>query len=483
MYILSHFFKDLLKNKLKVALDEFSNNLINEITDCLTSNINEEKYFPIISKVQEHERNLIIKVIKDIFESIDEQYKNSSNRKTFYIINKSNVSRTITTIFGEVQFMRTYYESKLDGSLHFILDEVLGLPKYDKYDPIVKAMATNTYAKSNLSLAGQIIGERLTNLSNLGINESIKTIPRQSIYNWIKDWSIPKTEYELKETPKILYIMADEKFIGCQDLDGDIMIKSFVVFEGVENVSKGRRKLVNKTVINLISAKPWEEFSEILFQMYNPEIIENIYLLGDGASWIKSGISELKVEENMDIKFLLCEFHYKQAINHITTDKDERDILKLSFKDDSKKEFNNYIEEIKRENPNRLETITKKQTYILKNYSYIKNMLASNIGSSMEGHISHHVANQFGSRPKGYSSKRIHNYLDISNYYNNGFNIFNLYIKSYNNEEVITLREKDINYSISERKSRTNIPTLESGCNSTLNLTLNEIIHNKGYCI
>ena len=89
----------MLKNKLKVVLEEFSNNLIDNIVDCLSTNSSEEKYYPIISKVQDNERNLIINVIKDIFESIDEQYKNSSNRKMFYNINKSNVSRTITTIF------------------------------------------------------------------------------------------------------------------------------------------------------------------------------------------------------------------------------------------------------------------------------------------------------------------------------------------------------------------------------------------------
>ena len=35
MYILSHFFKDLLKNKLKVVLESFTTNLIDDITECL----------------------------------------------------------------------------------------------------------------------------------------------------------------------------------------------------------------------------------------------------------------------------------------------------------------------------------------------------------------------------------------------------------------------------------------------------------------
>ena len=40
--------------------------------------------------------------------------------------------------------------------------------------------------------------------------------------------------------------MADEKYIGAQDIDKDIMVKCFVTFEGIENISKNRRALVNR---------------------------------------------------------------------------------------------------------------------------------------------------------------------------------------------------------------------------------------------
>lgn len=50
------------------------------------------------------------------------------------------------------------------------------------------------------------------------------------------------------ETPDTLYVMADEKYIGAQDIEKDIMVKSFVAFENVIDVSKNRRMLVNRTV-------------------------------------------------------------------------------------------------------------------------------------------------------------------------------------------------------------------------------------------
>ena len=144
----------------------------------------------------------------------------------------------------------------------------------------------------------------------------------------------------------------------------------------------------------------------------------------------------------MEIKHLLCEFHYKQAIHHITTDELEREILLLSVNTSIKKDFSNLVNEIIRNNPNRKEIIEKKRNYIINNYTAIKDMLASDIGSSMESHISHYVANMFGSRPKGYSTSNIKKYLDISNYSNNNFNVFSIYLNTYSNTESITLNEK-----------------------------------------
>lgn len=477
MYSIPYIFEDVIKNKLQNEFNSFSDTMIHAIIKCLTNPKEQHKYVSIISKFHDETNRLIIKIVADILESIDDQYFNSKDRKLIYESNKRYVSRTITTVFGDLTFRRNYYKSKLDGSCCFVLDEVLGLPKNDRYDPVVKALAINTYTKTNMSIAGKIVGEQLTDLSNLGMNEAIKTIPRQSIYNWIKDWNIPNLDYEQRPTPDTLFLMGDEKFIGCQDKENDIMIKSFVIFEGVEHVSKGRNRLVNKTVINMISSQPWVELTDILFKIYDSQKVKKIYFISDGGLWLKKGVSELKVEPYMEIKHLLCEFHFKQAINNMTTDAIEREILKLSFQTDSKNEFKKLTDEIINNYPNRTETIEKKVNYILNNYNQIKDMLEANIGSSMEAHISHCVANQFGSRPKGYSSSRIQDYIKLNNFTNNNINIYKLYTSTYDNTEVIALNEKQINYSVFDRKNDTNVPVLSYGQNTSLYQALNDLSH------
>ena len=63
--------------------------------------------------------------------------------------------------------------------------------------------------------------------------------------------------------------MADEKYIGSQDTDKDIMIKCFVTFEDVIKVSKNRKQLSNRFVFSTCSKKPWNDFMDKIALRYD----------------------------------------------------------------------------------------------------------------------------------------------------------------------------------------------------------------------
>lgn len=283
MNILSQNIKHVLKIKLKDAIDSFSNELIDTIYSALFHDTINDKYLSLISSIQDSLREFIIKVIVETLEQYDNAFKNSYKRISMYHINKSNVPRTITTIFGEITFYRTYYESKFDNSLHFLLDEELGLKKYDKYDHIVKSIAIDNAFDTNQKKSGEITGKFISSIPQLFYSSAIKTISRQSIHNWINNWIVPNFEYPEKTTPDSLFIMVDEKYIGSQDLKNDIMVKVFVAFEGVQTVSKGRRKLINKFIFSTSEKKPWEQFVDMLYKIYDSEKVKTIYIMSDGG--------------------------------------------------------------------------------------------------------------------------------------------------------------------------------------------------------
>ena len=207
-------------------------------------------------------------------------------------------------------------------------------------------------------------------------------------------------------------------------------------------------------------------------------LIKILCLLADGGSWIKSGIPELKLDANNSVKFYLCEFHFKQAIHHITTDPAERYYLLHIFNTKPKSYFIDAVNTIILNNPKRKNTIIKKLKYIINNYANIKSMLALNIGSSMESHISHLIASFFSSRPKGFSTKRIDKYLKLNDYKHNNINIFKLYLSTYSKKRTITLNENTYDYEIFGHDKVHNIPVLNKGLRTDTYTALNATSHN-----
>lgn len=476
-YSISQNFKNVLKNKIKILISPILYNTIDFLVDNLFAESIENKYFSLLSTIQTSTRDLIKKIIITTFEEIDKSYKDSSDRKSRYYINKSNVSRTLITIVGEISFSRTYYKCKYSNKKFFYLDSCFDLPKYDHYDHIVKGIAINNAVNTSQSLSARITSAFIGDISYFMDNSSINNIPRQSIYNWLKHWQTPDVVPTSVETPETLYVMADEKYIGAQDIDKDIMVKSFVAFEDIKDISKHRRQLVNRTVFSHYGNKPWDAFMDFIADKYDFDKINNICLLGDGAPWIKSGTTELKLSKNNSVKFYLCEFHFKQAIHHITTDNDERFYLNHIFNTKSKSYFIDAVNTIIINNPKRKDTIIKKLNYITNNYTAIKSMLNLKIGSSMESHISHLIASFFSARPKGFSTKRIKQYLKLNDYKNNGINIFKLYLMSYNNKEIIKLNE-DVTYNyICDNFNNGNIPILNEGHNISTYEALYKLSH------
>ena len=256
------------------------------------------------------------------------------------------------------------------------------------------------------------------------------------------------------------------------------MVKCFVTFEDIKDICKNRRQLVNRSVFSCCSSKAWPKFMDFITMKYDFSKIKNICLLADGGSWIKSGIFELKLDTNNSVKFYLYEFHFKQAIHHITTDSNERYYLLHIFNTKPKYYFIDAVNTIINNNPKRKDIINKKLKYIINNYSNIKYMLNLNIGSSMESHISHLITSFFSSRPKSFSRKRINKYLKLNDYKHNNINIFKLYLNTYYKKQTVILNENTYNYEIFAPDKIHNIPVINYGLRTDTYTALNAISHN-----
>ena len=104
--------------------------------------------------------NLLKNHIKEKISSLSDELADYLIDNLFNV-NKSNISRTIVTIIGELTFERTYYETKDRTNKFFYL------PKYDHYDPIIEALAIDLSFDTNQLKDGQIVGQLISTIKTI----------------------------------------------------------------------------------------------------------------------------------------------------------------------------------------------------------------------------------------------------------------------------------------------------------------------------
>ena len=411
-------------------------------------NLGENKVFNYIrlldtldEKICEIAKNSLITV----FEALDRGFKNSIERMHKYHI-KAHTKRTIMTIFGEITYRKTIYQSKHTYKSFCFIDDYLGLKKYDYFDPYIKASILEYAANNPYSKVAKIINDLIGN--RIKLKEPYQYITRQTIRNIILSSNLSKPEYKELETPNDLYIMADEKFVATQNNNKeDVMVKDIVVFDGREE-KNSRVKLKNKMSFSSFKGNEClDECLDYLYYVYDLDKVKNIFIMGDGAKWIKKLAHEFKINEKTNVSFNLDKFHFKQAIHHIGQDKFIEKCLTSYVLNNGKKDFKKCCDSLIQSYGYREETITNKKEYILNNWIYINNLYKNKLKCPMESQISHTLADLLTSRPKGYSLKTLTKILELRLLYKNLFNIKILYLNNINKKEILVLNQESLNYS------------------------------------
>ena len=520
MYILPYFLEKEAKNLLKIKLSKIISNITDDFIENLFIVNPDKKYQNIMMNLEEKIKESILEILKEAIKIFDNLFlKCDARKKQFNVCNTCH--RSIFTIFGLLEFDRIYYYDKFDRTKHFyFIDTLFKLPQYDRYDCLIKGISIDNAISTNQNKGAELTNNMVNSLKSTINNTRKCNISRQDIYNWISNWNLPDIEYQpIESDSDTLYIMVDEKYIHEQikaivvknnekvetknncNIKMDIinflnflnnpsqfslllpapktktknfiMSKAFITFTGIEQNHK-RRKLLNKTTFLTTSSNPWTEFMDFICKIYDFSKYKNIKVLSDAGTWIVNGISNLKLYPENEIMHCLCEFHVKQKINRITKDKNQARLLIEYINNNNKKDFVSLIQNImKDKDEKRKRTIEGYKNYLIRYWKAFKNMLNSKVRSSMESHISHNVAKYFSYEPKAYSKRKIQKLIKLQEYKSNGINILGLYLKSYKNNEKVTLKKEELNFDIFNSSS-SNVPMLYSENNLT-RLALREL--------
>lgn len=451
MDIISYDYNNFINN---LFLDSFSKNLSDSISS-FNSSGDVFNYLNFSSSLDSSLCDIAKSTLVFTLESLDAAFKASSERKSKYYV-KSTHPRSILTIFGEITFTRSFYKSKVNGSNFCYVDRLLGLHKYDYFDPYIKSLVLHYASDNSYSKTASIINDSIG--SRLKLDSPFPFLSRQSVRNIIMNSLIAKPLLSPLPTPDTIFILADEKWIHTQrNNHDDIMQKSIVIFDGISSCNS-RRSLNNKMIFAGHDDSLITNALSYLDTVYDISLINTIHVMGDGASWIKSLPHEFKLSSSVNVTFSLDKFHFKQAIHHIAQDENIEYYLANYVIHDNKDAFISCCDEIISSSPLRSEVINQKKDYILNNWTFIQNIYNLHLTCPMESQISHNLAAFFTSRPKAYSPSSIPFLSNLRLLFKNNFNIKHLFFQNFNSSSVIDPYDSRISLPLFEKSPTTSLP-------------------------
>lgn len=410
---------------------------------------------------------------KEALEMMDSLVKGDSRRKQCWHVHEKAAPNTLATIFGEVHYQRTYYKHKTEKECRYLSDELMGIDSYDKMDVSLKARLIEEAIDTPYARSGRKAAETLE-------------ISSQSVMNAIRELGpVSNNEVKItrsKETPKILYIEADEDHAALQT-GGCAEPKLVYVHEGKKQIGKERWQLQNPRYFGGMykeSEELWNEVADYIDQAYDYEQIEKIYLSGDGASWIKTGAAII----NKSI-FVLDRYHLNKAVKtagaHI--ENAEREIWR-AIKNEGKEYIKVVFETIldATETEAKVQAVKEAKTYIMNHWENIKHHYSKDYsGCSAEGHISHIYSDRLSSRPLGWSREGVDQMARLRVFAANGGNLFDLALKK-KQERIRETRAIELDLKVCRKKMKKasgetidNLPALNAGKRSQLALALRGI--------
>lgn len=390
-------------------LHDFNEKVINLVANCLKNSITEKGISDFTNDLEIE----MIKFGKEITQFLVEYAENiifklKDRKESFSSLEKDD--RTLISIFGELNFKRRYYQDKETKERIYLLDQFLKLEPGERILTNVKERMLEEARETSYRRAGQ--------KASYGTEISKQTVKNE--INKLKFQEEIKEENTNKKQVKKLYIIADEDHVHLQK-GGIEEPRLVIIYDNFVSIGK-RIELKNKKHFGGIYKNKtddlWEEVMTYIENVYDTEYLEKVYISGDGANWIKTGLEWI-----VKSIYVLDEFHMKKAVNGIVgritkVNKEEKERQKKELRTSIRRlnfvRFKEICYEILAEEMEKTTRDRKKDlmNYILNNAEGIKNLYRNKKylhGCSAEGHISHVYSDRMSSRPMGWSTLNIDN--------------------------------------------------------------------------
>lgn len=412
------------------------NNIVLQICEKFIGDVAEFFGAGSIKKIEEMEKTLeekansfILSMMTAYLEVLDNAIlENKAARcNKGIVIERRNDKRELYTAFGQLKFSRTYFHDKRNREYVYLLDQAVGLENYERVSGtlavnLVKHAQESSYGESSRHVTDGAVS-RQTVMQKLRL---------------VKDLQIePSSE---KQSVRILHVDADEDHVALQD-GTNAIVPLICIYEGVKQTGK-RGQCINPHYISSYGKKTeelWLEAVDWIYNSYDIDKIERIYLHGDGAWWIKEGLKWLPKS-----KMVLDKYHlHKSILSAAGRNTKARQEIYSALLNDDKKAFKQISKHLLEgaESEAHTKRIKNCLRYLRNNWAAITIYQQEACGRSCtEGHVSHVLSSRLSSRPMGWSKKGLGIMAELRAYCSSGGQISLKHLKQNKMKHKISKR-------------------------------------------
>ena len=317
------------------------------------------------------------------------------------VVERRGDTRQVVTQLGIVSYRRTYYACR-EGGYCYPIDNVVGLESYQRVSTGVGLGLVDAAREMSYTRASRVVTGGL--------------VTKQTVMRKIRE-AAPAAAAVVRKKVAVLHVDADEDHVKLQS--GDSRIVPLVsVYEGIERTGK-RGVCKNVFHCSEFGKKTEDLWEEVLTEMERRYDLTDtkIYLHGDGAPWIKTGLEWLP-----NSKFVLDRYHVNKALKSTVSGIERKSgcqyeyHLRQALNEGDRDYFCSARDALLTRWPEREKTILEHTNYLLSNfdaiYVYTTDPEARK-GGATEPHVSHVLSSRLSSRPVGWSPKTLKKLVPI----------------------------------------------------------------------
>ena len=317
-------------------------------------------------------------------------FEEQSLRKN-WVVEHRDVRRELLTDHGLIQFSRRYYWNKKTGERRYLVDDLVGIEPHERVETglsakLCEAAVDNSYQKSAKVCCDS-------------------QVSRQTVMNktrQVKQCTLAPVKPRL-DVP-VIHIQADEDHVAMQDGRRDTIVKLVAIHEPARKIGKKRWQLPQRHLLTSYG-EPVEDFwlrvADAIDERYGDRKDLQVYIHGDGASWIKTGLAWIK-----NSHFVLDKYHFMKYLNAVVVgNEDYRQYILDELDGGSRLKIDHLVKAIVESDVCSREAGEKFLSYMHGNWAGIQIWYDMNHRagpSCAEGLVSHVLSSRLSSRPLGW---------------------------------------------------------------------------------